>query len=89
MNHHPEQRVTVNALDALSKTGRTHNDTKVKEVEATDAKSDAEFVKRARALIFIGNDDDLYQQIKAKEHVISASFFRTLLPCRNNRFSIG
>ena len=68
LDHHPELKVGINALDALEKTGR-------KEMAAatrTNLKnaanmSEADFVKRAKALIFVGNDEDLYRRIKAEE----------------------
>ena len=69
LDHHPELKVGINALDALEKTGR-------KEIAAATRSnlknaaqmSEADFVKRAKALIFVGNDEDLYHRIKAEEH---------------------
>lgn len=69
LDHHPELKVGINALDALEKTGR-------KEIAAATRTnlrnaaqmSDSEFMKRAKALIFIGNDEELYQRIKQEEH---------------------
>ncbi len=69
LDHHPELKVGINALDALEKTGR-------KEIAAATRSnlknaaqmSEADFVKRAKALIFVGNDEELYHRIKAEEH---------------------
>lgn len=69
LDHHPELKVGINALDALEKTGR-------KEIAAatrTNLKnaarmSEDDFVRRARALIFVGSDEELYQRIKEEEH---------------------
>lgn len=76
LDHHPELKVSVNALDALEKTGR-------KEIAAatrTNLKNAArmneeDFVRRAKALIFVGNDEELYKQIKNEEHEISVKYF--------------
>ncbi len=75
LDHHPELKVSVNALDALEKTGR-------KEIAAATRSNlknaaqmtEADFVRRAKALIFIGNDEDLYQQIKDQEHEIAIKY---------------
>ena len=76
LDHHPELKVSVNALDALEKTGR-------KEIAAATRSNlknaarmtEADFVKRAKALIFVGNDEDLYNQIKNEEHERSLKYF--------------
>ncbi|MBO4903650.1 MAG: hypothetical protein J5367_00340 [Lachnospiraceae bacterium] len=68
LDHHPELKVSINALDALEKTGR-------KEIAAATRSnlrnaaqmSEADFVRRAQALIFVGNDEELYRQIKEEE----------------------
>lgn len=75
LDHHPELKVSINALDALEKTGR-------KEIAAATRSNlknaaqmtEADFVKRAKALIFIGSDEDLYRQIKEEEHEISLKY---------------
>ena len=69
LDHHPELKVSINALDALEKTGRKE----IAVATRTNLKnaaqmSEAEFVKRAKALIFVGNDEELYRQIKDEEH---------------------
>ena len=77
LDHHPELKVSVNALDALEKTGR-------KEIAAatrTNLKNaaqmtEADFVKRAKALIFVGNDEELYQRIKNEEHERSLKYMQ-------------
>ncbi len=69
LDHHPELKVGINALDALEKTGR-------KEIAAATRSNlknaaqmtEADFMKRAKALIFVGNDEELYHQIKMEEH---------------------
>ena len=69
LDHHPELKVSTNALDALEKTGR-------KEIAAATRTNlrnaaqmtEADFVRRAKALIFVGNDEELYRQIKEEEH---------------------
>ena len=68
LNHHPEQRVTLNAIEAIEKTGHSIHDSRTKEVVVNENMSDAEFLKRARALVFIGSDEELYKQIKIEEH---------------------
>ncbi len=76
LDHHPELKVSVNALDALEKTGR-------KEIAAATRSNlknaaqmnDAEFTKRAKALIFVGNDEELYRQIKDEEHERAQKYF--------------
>lgn len=70
INHHPEQQLNINTLDVLEKTGRTNNTSSSAESMASVSAtmSDYEFVKRAKALIFVGDDDELYKQIKAEEH---------------------
>lgn len=73
LDHHPELKVGINALDALEKTGR-------KEIAAATRSnlknaaqmSEADFMKRAKALIFVGNDEELYRQIKFEEHAKAA-----------------
>lgn len=72
LNHHPEQKVAISALDALEKTGRQNKESVKKDVSVSSDMTDAEFVKRAKALIFIGNDENLYQQIKSEEHKIAS-----------------
>lgn len=66
LNHHPDQIVVVNALDALEKT--TNSNIESINITNKDADNDVAFLKRAQALIFVGNDEDLYQQIKNEEH---------------------
>ena len=69
LDHHPELKVSINALDALEKTGR-------KEIAAATRSNlinaaqmtEADFMRRAKALIFVGNDEELYRQIKSQEH---------------------
>ncbi|MCR5672607.1 MAG: dolichyl-diphosphooligosaccharide--protein glycosyltransferase subunit STT3 [Lachnospiraceae bacterium] len=76
LDHHPELKVSINALDALEKTGR-------KEIAAATRSNlknaaqmtEADFVRRAKALIFVGNDEDLYNQIKNEEHERSLKYF--------------
>ncbi len=77
LDHHPELKVGTNALDALEKTGR-------KEIAAATRSNlknaaqmtEGEFVKRAKALIFIGSDEDLYGRIKEEEHKLSVKYGR-------------
>ncbi|MCR5687120.1 MAG: hypothetical protein K6G58_03790 [Lachnospiraceae bacterium] len=77
LDHHPELKVSVNALDALEKTGR-------KEIAAATRSNlknaarmnEADFVKRARALIFVGNDEALYNQIKEEEHQRALKYYQ-------------
>ena len=69
LDHHPELKVSTSALDALDKTGR-------KEIAAATSSNlknaakmtEEDFVKRAKALIFVGNDEELCYQIKNEEH---------------------
>ena len=69
LDHHPELKVSTTALDALEKTGR-------KEIAAATRTNlrnaaqmtEADFMRRAKALIFVGNDEELYRQIKDAEH---------------------
>lgn len=68
LNHHPEQLVVLNTIEALEKVKDT-NPGKKRMIEATPTEmSEVDFVRRAKALVFIGNDDDLYNQIKLEEH---------------------
>ena len=77
LDHHPELKVGINALDALEKTGR-------KEIAAATRSNlknaaqmnETDFVKRAKALIFVGNDEDLYRQIKNEEHDRAQKYFQ-------------
>ncbi len=69
LDHHPELKVGINALDALEKTGRKEIAAATRTNLKNAAKmTEADFVKRANALIFVGNDEELYQQIKNEEH---------------------
>ena len=68
LNHHPEQRIVLNTIDILEKSTDKHYEVKKEVVTSTDQLSEADFIKRAKALVFIGNDDDLYNQIKLEEH---------------------
>ncbi len=69
LDHHPELKVDINALNALEKTGRKDIAAATRENLKNAAQMNEEdFVKRANALIFVGNDEDLYHQIKADEH---------------------
>ncbi len=69
LDHHPELKVSVNALDALEKTGRKDiaAATRSNLINAAQM-TEADFVRRAKALIFVGNDEELYRQIKNEEH---------------------
>ena len=68
LDHHPELKVGINALDALEKTGRKEIAAATRSNLKNAAKmSEEEFVKRAKALIFVGNDEDLYRKIKVEE----------------------
>ena len=69
LDHHPELKVGINALDALEKTGRKEiaAATRVNLKNAARMTED-DFVRRARALIFVGSDEELYQRIKEEEH---------------------
>ena len=69
LDHHPELKVSTNALDALEKTGRKEIAAATRSNLKNAAKMNEEdFVRRAKALIFVGNDEDLYYQIKNEEH---------------------
>ena len=69
LDHHPELKVGINALDALEKTGRKEIAAATRTNLKNAAKmTEADYVKRANALIFVGNDEELYQQIKNEEH---------------------
>ena len=69
LDHHPELKVGINALDALEKTGRKEMAaaTRTNLINAAQM-TEADFVKRAKALIFVGNDEELYRRIKAEEY---------------------
>lgn len=73
LNHHPEQKVMINALDALAKTGRTTKDNRILDVQNNTTLNEADFVRRAKALIFVDNDEDLYHQIKLEEQRMLAT----------------
>lgn len=69
LDHHPEQKVNLSALDALEKTGRKEIAKAARSsIQAAISMDEEEFVKRAEALIFIGKDEDLYLEIKSEEH---------------------
>ncbi len=69
LDHHPELKVGINALDALEKTGRKEIAAATRSNLKNAARmSEDDFVRRARALIFVGNDEELYHQIKEEEH---------------------
>ena len=69
LDHHPEQKVNINELDALEKTGRKEVAKATRSnLQAARSMDEEEFVKRAEALIFIDSDEDLYKQIKIEEH---------------------
>lgn len=68
LNHHPEQKTLISTLDAIEQTGRENTVKPVKQTVATKELTEEDFVKRARALVFIGNDEDLYKRIKNEEH---------------------
>lgn len=68
LDHHPELKVSINALDALEKTGRKEIAAATRSNLKNAARmSEDEFIRRARALIFVGNDEELYRQIKEEE----------------------
>ena len=69
LDHHPELKVGINALDALEKTGRKEIAAATRSNLRNAARmSDSEFERRAKALIFVGNDEELYHRIKEEEH---------------------
>lgn len=69
LDHHPEQKVNLNALDALEKTGRKELAKATRSnLQAARSMDEEDFVKRAEALIFVDSDEDLYKQIKIEEH---------------------
>ncbi|MCR5474911.1 MAG: hypothetical protein K6F28_06865 [Lachnospiraceae bacterium] len=77
LDHHPELKVGVNALDALEKTGRKEMAAATRSNLKNAAQmSEGDFVKRAKALIFIGSDEDLYRKIKDEEHKLSLKYGR-------------
>lgn len=69
LDHHPENVVSLNPLDALEKTGRKEIAKATRSnLQAARDMEDEEFSKRAEALIFIDSDEDLYNEIKKEEH---------------------
>ncbi|MCR5590469.1 MAG: dolichyl-diphosphooligosaccharide--protein glycosyltransferase subunit STT3 [Lachnospiraceae bacterium] len=77
LDHHPELKVSVNALDALEKTGRKEIAAATRSNLKNAARmSEADFVKRAKALIFVGNDEALYNQIKDEEHERALKYYQ-------------
>lgn len=66
LNHHPEQKPIVSAIDALasSETGSYEYQFLNR---MNNPFNDNEFVKRAEALIFVGTDEELYTYIKDEE----------------------
>lgn len=69
LDHHPELKVGINALDALEKTGRKEIAAATRSNLRNAARmSETDFEKRAKALIFVGNDEELYHRIKEEEH---------------------
>lgn len=69
LDHHPEEAVLLNPLDALEKTGRKEIAAATRSnLQAARDMEDEEFTKRAEALIFVDIDDDLYNEIKKEEH---------------------
>ncbi len=77
LDHHPELKVSINALDALEKTGRKEMAAATRSNLINAAQmTEADFVRRAKALIFVGNDEDLYMQIKNQEHEMSGKGYK-------------
>lgn len=69
LDHHPEEIVTLNPLDALEKTGRKEIAAATRSnLQAARSMEEEEFTKRAEALIFLDSDEDLYNEIKKEEH---------------------
>ncbi len=69
LDHHPELKVGINALDALEKTGRKEIAAATRSNLKNAARmSETDFERRAKALIFVGNDEELYHRIKEEEH---------------------
>ncbi len=77
LDHHPELKVSTSALDALEKTGRKEIAAATRSNLKNAAKmTEEDFVKRAKALIFVGNDEELYYQIKNEEHERAQQYVR-------------
>jgi len=69
LDHHPEQRIVLNTIEILEKSDSSNDISgRTRAVEEIPQMSEIDFERRARALVFIGNDDSLYNQIKLEEH---------------------
>ena len=77
LDHHPELKVSTNALDALEKTGRKEMAAATRSNLKNAANmTEEDFIRRAKALIFVGNDEELYYQIKNEEHERASKYYQ-------------